>query len=187
MVTIIADEGKNQFGTKLYTALESKGVKTDYVSLEKVEVKPCISCNGCTGTTYGKCVFRDDGDWIYPKVLRSDAVVFVSPIVFGSYSFKLKRVFDKIVLVMDRHYFVERNELVKGGLQGKPLKLFVVGVKENCLLEEEDAFKRLVHENHLITRGSGKAYAVDSVSWPEKRIVADILEKVFGREKAAAY
>ena len=88
---------------------------------------------------------------------------------------------------MDRHYFIERNELVKGGLQGKPLKLFAIGVKENCLLEEEDAFKRLVHENHLITRGSGKAYAVDSGSWPEKRIVADILEEVFGREKAAAY
>ncbi|ABX42209.1 flavodoxin family protein [Lachnoclostridium phytofermentans] len=161
MVTIIADEGKNQIGADLYQGFISKGVQAEYISLEHVEVKPCVSCGGCTYKTYGKCTVRDDGDFIYPKVIRSDVIIFVSPITFGSYSFKLKRVFDKFALIMDRHYFVEKKELVKGGKLGSKFKFFAIGDKENCIEEEITAFQNLFHENLVITKGIGNSYITE--------------------------
>ncbi|MFT4145459.1 MAG: NAD(P)H-dependent oxidoreductase [Mobilitalea sp.] len=85
MIAIIADEGNCQIGLELQQTLLAQGVQVEYISLEKVNVKPCVSCGGCTYKTYGKCVVRDDGDWIYPKVIGAEAVIFVTPITFGSY------------------------------------------------------------------------------------------------------
>ncbi|MDF2839182.1 MAG: Multimeric flavodoxin WrbA-like protein [Evtepia sp.] len=177
MVTIIADEGEHQIGMELHRGFLSKGAQVDYISLENIQVNPCVSCGGCTYITYGKCVSRDDGDWIYPKVIRSDVLIFVTPITFGSYSFKIKRVLDKFGLIMDRHYFVKNRELVKGGMLGKQFKFFSVGVKENCIDEEIEAFKNLFHENIVITRGAGKAYIVDAVPTLEEKnqIIEEVL------------
>jgi len=158
MVTILADEGKSQIGLQLYQAFQKKGVPADYIPLGGVTVKPCVGCNGCTYKTYGKCVVRDDGDWIYGKILHSDAVLVVSPILFGGYSVKTKRVMDKFALIMDRHYFVVNGELAKGGLPERQFKLFALGILEETDQKEAEAFQSLVHETIVITRGAGKAY-----------------------------
>lgn len=161
MVTIIADEGQHGIGAALYEEFSTKGIQAEYISLENIEVKPCLGCNGCTYQTYGKCVFRDDGDRIYPHIIRADALIFVTPIVFGSYSFKIKRVFDKFGLIMDRHYFMRNKELAKGGLVGRQFKFFAIGVAEDCVEGEIEAFQKLFHENLVITRGAGKAFIAD--------------------------
>ncbi len=158
MITILADEGNNTAGLKLYQAFASKGVEADYVPLKDVAVKPCVGCNGCTYKTYGKCVVRDDGDWIYGKILRSDAVLVVSPILFGGYTVKTKRVLDKFGLIMDRHYFVVKGEMTKGGFKDRQFKLFALGVQEENDPQEAEAFCSLVHETNVIVRGGGKAY-----------------------------
>jgi multimeric flavodoxin WrbA len=158
MITILADEGENKTGFKLYQAFLSKGVQADYVPLNDVTVKPCAGCNGCTYKTYGKCVVRDDGDWIYGKILRSDAVFVVSPILFGGYTVRTKRVLDKFGLLMDRHYYVAGGEMTKGGWKDRQFKLFALGIQEEDDPMEAEAFKNLVHETNVIVRGGGKAY-----------------------------
>lgn len=163
MITILADEGKGKIGAELFRELSLKGTRVEYISLEGVSVKPCVSCGGCTYKTYGRCVTRDDGDWILPKVIGADVLLFVTPITFGSYSSKIKRVMDKFGLIMDRHYFMENGELVKGGMQGRRFKFYVLGIQENCIDAEIEAFKQLHYENLIITRGLGKAFIVDTV------------------------
>lgn len=177
MVTIIADEGENKIGLRLYRDFLDKGIEADYVSLEGVEVKPCVSCGGCTYKTYGKCIVRDDGDWIYPKCIKTDILIFVTPITFGSYSFKLKRVFDKFGLIMDEHYYMKDGEMVKGGKRGGKFKFFALGTSENCIEEEIEAFKNLVKENLIITRGIGNSYIVESelTSEMSRKIIEEAL------------
>ena len=177
MITIIADEGKNHIGTELQQGLLDEGANVVYISLENVEVKPCVNCRSCIYRTYGRCIIRDDGDWIYPQVIKSDVLVFITPITFGSYSFRIKRVFDKFGLIMDQHYFVGNNELVKGGMIGKQFKLFSVGVNENCINEEAEIFKKLFHENIVITRGTGKVYITGSTlsSETKNEIVKEVM------------
>jgi len=179
VITIIADEGKNNIGMELRRGFLDEGIDADYVPLENVHVMPCHNCGQCNYESYGKCVFRDDGDWIYPKVLRSEATIMVTPITFGSYSFKAKRVLDKFGLFMDRHYYVVDRELVKGGMPGKRFKYFAIGFKENCPAEEAAAFRKLVHETLVITRGIGKGYVFGEMLTSENKntIVKDVLRK----------
>ncbi len=176
MITIIAHEGNSKIGAELHQALLDKGVEADYIPLDNVDVKPCVNCGSCSNKTDGRCVVRDDGDWIYPKVVRSDALVFVTPVVFGGYSFKLKRVLDKFGLFMDRRYFVVNGELAKGGLLGRTFKCFAVGVSERDDTAENAAFKQLFRELLTITRGAGQAYVTSPSLSPEMK--HDILSEV---------
>lgn len=162
MVTIIADEGYEKIGEKLKNKLLDNKVDVVYIPLENVNVEPCISCGGCTYKTYGKCVIRDDGDWIYPKLIRSDLQIYVTPITFGGYSFKTKRVLDKCALIMDRHYMVDNKELVKAGMLDKRFKMILVGVNHDNVEAEKKAFQKLFNEILIIARGIGKCYITDS-------------------------
>ncbi len=178
MVTILADEGKNLTGLQLYHAFLNKGIEADYVPLNDVTVKPCIGCNGCTYKTYGKCVVRDDGDWLFGKILRSEALLVVSPILFGGYTVKTKRVIDKFGLIMDRHYFIAKGEMAKGGMPGRQFRYFALGLQDDGDQEEAEAFQRLVQETIKITRGTGAAYTTGPSLADE--LAQQIIRKVAG-------
>ena len=156
MITILADDTRHDAGKQLKQVIENMGLETDYVSLAEVVVKPCINCGACNYKSYSKCVFRDDDDWILGKVAKADAVIVVTPILFGGYSVKTKRVLDKLGLVMDRHYFVVNGELTKGGMPGRPFRYFALGVQDTANEMEAKAFLKLVHETLTITKGNGK-------------------------------
>jgi multimeric flavodoxin WrbA len=157
MIVILADEGKEAIGAQLHQLLLSNGAEAEYIPLENVQVQPCVNCGHCTKKVPGRCATHDDGDWIYPKVAGADAVVFVTPVVFGGYSFKAKRVLDKFGLFMDGHYFVKNGEMVKGGLPGRQFAFYAVGTGEPEG-DESEAFERLVHETIWIIRGKGRAW-----------------------------
>ncbi len=178
MITLIADEGIDGVGYELYEELSANGMTTEYISLEGVKVKPCINCGGCTYKTFGKCVVRDDADWILKKIIAADVLIIVCPITFGSYSYKMKQVLDKISLIMDRHYYIKDKEMVKGGMDGRQFKFFALGINNGCIDSEIEAFNKLHHENVVITRGSGSAYVVNLVLTKEKK--AQIIREVQG-------
>lgn len=161
MITIISDDAKQDVGKQLFQEFLHKGINAEYISITDVNVKPCYSCGGCTYKTFGKCVVRDDGDWIYPKLIRSDKVLVVTPIAWGSYSFQTKRVMDKIALIGDRYYHVKKKEIVKS-MQGDLKALYAVGIKDNCSKEEKEVFKGLVAENIKIMDIQGNYYVTNS-------------------------
>jgi hypothetical protein len=162
MITILSDEENTHVGERLLQAFSAAGQPAELVPLQNTQVKPCVGCNGCTYRTYGKCVIRDDGDWIYPKIAQADALVTVSPIVFGGHSLRMKRVLDKFGLFMDRHYFLVHGELAKGGMPGRAFRFHPMGLADDCTAEETQAFSRLVHETVMITRGRGEARIASS-------------------------
>jgi hypothetical protein len=175
MVFIIAEEQAGGAGARLRDRLVSKGIQAEYAALENVEVQPCRNCGYCSKKNPGLCAFRDDGDWIYPKIAAADAVVVVTPVVFGGYSFKVKRVLDKLGLIMDTHYAVRRGELVKGGLPGRRFKLFAVGV--GPLMDGEgEVFSTLVHETIRIVQGLGGAFLAGPEA--DERLLDEIASEV---------
>jgi multimeric flavodoxin WrbA len=178
MVVILADEEKNGAGAQLQEKLAGEGVQAEYIPLEGVKVQPCVSCGHCTKVELGRCATRDDGDWIYPKIASADALVIVSPVVFGGFSFKAKRVIDKFGLIMDSHYFVKDGEMVKGGLIGRQFRYYALGM--GALAEgEAEAFEHLVRETIWIVRGRGGAFFTGSPADPA------VLDKVVQEVQSA--
>ncbi len=175
MIVILADEEKHGIGEKLHAALAEKGVQAEYIPLDNVQVQPCTNCGACTRKTPGRCAVRDDGDWIYPKVAAADTVVVVTPVVFGGYSVKAKRVVDKFGLFMDNHYFVQNGELAKGGLPGHRFRYFAIGTG-NVTGKEAEVFTKLIQETVIITRGAGRAVLADE--WLDDLAIGRIAEEV---------
>ena len=81
-------------------------------------VAPCTGCDGCAGT--GRCVLRDDMDWLYPELDACDALIIASAVYYRNVTAQLKAVFD-------RSYAVRG----KKPLAGKPGGAITVGRGES--------------------------------------------------------
>lgn len=160
MITILSDHTRLEVGERLNASLKERNIETEFISLTDLNVGPCYSCGGCTDKTYGQCIHRDDADIILSKLMRTDVLVMVTPVKWGSYSFKSKRIFDKCSVIGDRHYYCKHGELVKGKI-GRVHTFVVIGFKDQWLKAEKSVFKNLVEENIKIMNIHGSVYMVD--------------------------
>ena len=60
-------------------------------------VKPCMGCFGCWTKAPGRCVINDICSDIPSYAAKCDEVVLISPVLFGSYSEKIKAVIDRFI------------------------------------------------------------------------------------------
>lgn len=161
MILVISDDTNQNVGQNIYKELCNKKINADYISLSNLEIKPCYSCGGCTYKSYGKCIVRDDSDIILPKLLKAKVCLIVTPLMWGTYSHKTKRMLDKICVIGNRQYSVVRGELVKG-IQGNIQRFYGVGIKDRCSTEEKSSFLKLLDENINIMNISGGSFVVDN-------------------------
>jgi multimeric flavodoxin WrbA len=69
------------------------GRETEIIRLNGLNFRPCQACGHCAAT--GKCVLKDDMQFIYPKLLSCEGLVISSPIFFGSVPAQLKMFIDR--------------------------------------------------------------------------------------------
>jgi len=153
MITIITDKAANGLGQNMCGIISKKRQDIKHFPLDDMKIGPCYACRGCEEKTYGRCVVRDDADLILPFLSRSQIIIVFTTIVFGGYSFEVKRALDKIGLVVDRHYYYHNGELVKGKPSG--VKYYVIGIHDGVDMEEVKVFKQLVTETLKITAWEG--------------------------------
>ena len=154
MITMLSD--KTGMGREMYDAIVKTREDVRHFNLEGMSVEPCYACRGCEEKTYGKCVIRDDADMILPCLVRSDTIIVFTPIVFGGYSFQIKRVVDKFNLIVDRHYYCRDGELAKSK-HGRRVRYYAIGFQDNDDAEEAEVFRQLVRETISIATWTGKA------------------------------
>ena len=56
------------------------------VDLSALRIANCVGCFGCWTKTPGRCVIRDDAARVYPLIARSEQVLYVSRVKYGSYA-----------------------------------------------------------------------------------------------------
>lgn len=69
------------------------GADVESVYLPGMDLHPCDGCDACVET--GVCVIEDDMQKLYPKLMKSDAVVLASPIYWATFSAQLKVCIDR--------------------------------------------------------------------------------------------
>lgn len=72
-----------------------KGFETEEVSIGRGELAHCTGCFGCWIKTPGECVMKDRIAEINRASMQSDAVIYLSPVVFGQFSANMKDVLDR--------------------------------------------------------------------------------------------
>ena len=78
----------------------SQGAETELIHLYDLNFKGCTSCFGCKikgGKSYGKCVVKDDLTPILRKAEEADAIIFGSPIYFGTASGEMRSFMERLL------------------------------------------------------------------------------------------
>jgi len=99
-------------------AAQKAGAQTELVLLAGKNVAPCDGCGGCRKTH--ACHIHDDMDTIYRQLEAADAIVFGSPVYFGSVSAQMKT-------IMDRTYLFLQDRKLKGKAAAPVLAVRRVG------------------------------------------------------------
>lgn len=80
--------------------VRESGGETETFLMSEKEVAPCDACGTCFEV--GSCVVQDDMQELYEMLERADAVVFGSPVYFGSVSAQMKAVMDRMFALLSR-------------------------------------------------------------------------------------
>ena len=174
MITLLSDEKTYEI-TQDISEKFSQTINTKHFPLQNFDIKPCYGCGGCEKKTYLRCIVRDDLDLIMPYLVRSDTIVIVTYITYGSYSFQIKRILDKFApLTVGIHYGYNKGELVKGIHSTGP-PLYVIGIHDNTDQAEIQVFEHLVLETLNIASWDGKPIIISLDSFDLKNIMREIV------------
>ena len=156
MITIFTDKTTNDLGQDMYKKIATTRPNVRLFCMDDMNVEPCYACRGCDEKTYRRCVIRDDADLILPCLVRSQAIIVFTRIVFGSYSFSIKRIADRFALLLEKGYKCRNGELTFGKYPG--IGYYVIGAHNGAETDDEEikAFRQLVAECHKITGWVGK-------------------------------
>lgn len=88
---------------KALKTLESHGIETEFISLAKHPIAPCIACMACQSAETPQCKIKsDDFHKIFEKIIDADGLLIGSPVYFGSAT-------PDIMALLDRVGFVARK------------------------------------------------------------------------------
>ena len=82
--------------------------KVEVFNLRDIKIADCMGCFGCWIKTPGICVIDDSARTIANKFGKADLKVYVTPIVFGGYSYELKKLLDR--QICNILPFMKKNE-----------------------------------------------------------------------------
>lgn len=85
--------------------LKRFGAEVDYITIKDLDIEPCTACWTCQNIFEEPgCPKNDDMKVIYDSVLKSDCVVFASPIYSWYCTPPMKAVLDRLVYGMNKYY-----------------------------------------------------------------------------------
>jgi len=133
--------------------MEEVGAEVELFYTRKLVVKPCLGCFGCWVKTPGRCVQKDDMDWLLPKMNEADIWVFATPLYVDGATGSLKGLMDRMLPRIQPFFEIRkgrcRHPLME---EAKAGKLVVVS---NCGFWEMENFDPLlVHMRALCENAS---------------------------------
>ena len=117
-----------------------------FVDLSSLNISPCIGCFGCWVKTPGKCVIRDDAAKVYPLIAKSESVIYVTHVKYGSYDTVMKTMLERAIPIQQafiRLYHGETHHIQRAVKEKEAVIVAYGDVSE----EEKALFRRLVERN----------------------------------------
>ncbi|TQQ85211.1 flavodoxin family protein [Peptacetobacter hominis] len=117
-----------------------------YIDISKLKIADCLGCFGCWVKTPGRCVIRDDATEVYPLIARSENLIYVTRVVYGSYDETLKRMFERSIPVQQAFIRIHNGETHHVQRNVLPKKAVIIAYGD-ISDEEKKVFEKLVERN----------------------------------------
>jgi len=92
---------------KVLEGARSKGANVNKVILNQLKFVPCQECEVMADN--GGCLVNDDMQSVYKKIKQANALVFASPIFFGSLSAQSKMMIDRFQCAWRARYILKKD------------------------------------------------------------------------------
>ncbi len=79
---------------------QEAGAEVELVTLAGKTIAPCDGCRSCLETK--ECRIKDDMQYIYPKLLAADGIIFGTPVYFWTVSAQAKALIDRTYVLYGR-------------------------------------------------------------------------------------
>jgi len=119
------------------------------ISLEDKDIAYCLGCFGCWVQTPGECVIKDYEETIVRKMVNTDLIIYITPIVFGGYSSILKKALDRQISRVLPYFTKIDGEVHHKKRYDKDQSLLSIGILDKPDAEKEEVFKTLVTRNSI--------------------------------------
>jgi multimeric flavodoxin WrbA len=129
--------------------LAALGYEITRHDLTTLEVPDCNGDFGCWTVTPGVCVQRGPHREVARDMIRSDLVVWLTPVTFGGYSSALKRHLDHCIPLVSPWFAKVGGETHHVARYPRAPSLLAVGLLERADASGEAVFERLVRRNVL--------------------------------------
>jgi multimeric flavodoxin WrbA len=73
------------------------GAETESHHIVDLDIKGCVGCFKCWVETPGKCIYRDDMDWIIPKFMDADVIYLGTPIYNSNITHYLQKMTERML------------------------------------------------------------------------------------------
>lgn len=139
-----ADEICKSIGNSFSRNSEVKRVK-----LCEKNISPCIGCFGCWLKKPGRCLIKDDSQQIVEKMINSDIVIYLTPIVFGGYSSDLKKILDRSICLVSPFFMKIKGEMHHRKRYDKYPGIIGIGYIDTYESDQVKNFKNLIYRNSI--------------------------------------
>ena len=163
----------------------ARGWDLDTMTLESADIAHCLGCFNCWTRTPGVCIQDDDGRKVLKGMVQSDIVVTVSPVLFGCYSYLMKRAIDRIIGAVLPFFTRVHGETHHPPRYDKTPCLLAIGIMKQHDSEEETVFRELIERNAINGHYSKHIAEILTRDMDGDEIVGRIRESISSLEVAA--
>jgi multimeric flavodoxin WrbA len=112
----------------LVEGMQEAGAEVEIVNLREKKIKYCIGCFTCWTKTPGKCIHKDDmTKELFPKWLKSDLVVYATPLYHYTVNAEMKAFIERTLPVLEP-FFEQRDNRTMHPLRQTPPDAVVLAV-----------------------------------------------------------
>lgn len=129
--------------------LAKYGYEVESVLLNEKKIGECLGCFGCWIKTPGICVINDYGRILIENIIKSDVVIYLTPVVYGGYSSELKKAVDRIIPLLLPFFKKVDGEVHHKKRYEKYPKVVVLGTMSEENNEMKEIFNSLINRNSL--------------------------------------
>ena len=138
-----------RFSKKIADSLIKHGFELKEIKLHEKKIDDCLGCFKCWTKTPGLCIIKDDADQILADIINSELLIFLSPVVFGSYSYQLKKALDRMIPLISPFFKKIDGEIHHKKRYKNYPSILGVGIIDEENKIEEETFIKLVRNNAL--------------------------------------
>lgn len=118
---------------ELMAGVGSQQAQTKTVVISEMDISPCRHCDGCLKT--GKCVIKDDMQWLHSELREADRVILASPIFFMGLTAQTKAMIDRCQALWVIKYVLKLSVAINLDKERRGFFVSVGGTKLNNLFQ----------------------------------------------------